>query len=306
MSNKDIYREFANKNSLPIFFMPWWLDTVAGDNWDVVIYNHKGKIMGVFPYGFERKIYGNLIYNPIFSNRLGPLIFFDPTQKGNRRLSFEKKAYHELIDQLPKFFILKMGFYYNFQNWLPFYWKGFSQTTMYSYEIDVESNFYENLSSPKKRYYRKAEIETEIDEDLDASLFYDLHKKFLAKRGKKIHFGKEVFVNTVNKSCEMGHGKIFYATKNGVIVSIIFFVWDRERAYYLIGSLNPEVKGSSFLTLLIDKAIKFLKGKTKIFDLEGSMIENVEENCRNLGGRQISYHSICKYNGIAKLKLLRR
>lgn len=37
------------------------------------------------------------------------------------------------IDNLPKFDYFNMNFHYSITNWLPFYWRGFKQTTRYTY-----------------------------------------------------------------------------------------------------------------------------------------------------------------------------
>ena len=305
MNNKQFYREFAKKRDLPIFFTPWWLDSVAKDNWDVAIYKNENKVFGIFPYMTTKKLYGNIITNPQFTTRLGPIIFYEKQQSSNRKISYDKKVLDNLIEQLPKFLLFEMGFYYNIENWLPFYWKGFMQTTKYSYQLDLKNSFYEGLVSSKKSDIKKAKKVVEIKEDLDPELFYKLHKENLNKRGKDIFFTKDFFLSMFNESSEREQGKIFYATDGENIHSAYFIVWDKERSYFMINMINQEFRNSGSTTLLMSEVFNFLKGRTKFCDMAGSMIEGVEQSLRNYGSEQISYYAIYKYNGLAKLKLLK-
>jgi hypothetical protein len=195
-----------------------------------------------------------------------------------------------------------MGFHYNITNWLPFYWKGFKQTTQYSYQIDLEEDFYKGLSSSKKSDIKIAKRSVVVKEDLDPELFYNLHSKNLVLRGKKIFYTQQFFNSMYKESFKRDQGKIFYATDGENIHSAIFIVWDKQRSYFMINVIDPKFTKSSSVTLLIQYAFEYLQGRTKICDMAGSMIEGVEQSLRNYGSKQIPYHAIHKYNGIAKLK----
>jgi hypothetical protein len=83
---------------------------------------------------------------------MGPWIKYPPNQKYANRLSLEKEVYFSIIDQLPDIDHFSQNFYYLVTNWLPFYWKGFNQTTRYTYLIknltdlpEVFSRFKDNM-----------------------------------------------------------------------------------------------------------------------------------------------------------------
>ena len=60
----------------------------------------------------------------------------------NERLSFEKKVCSQFADRLKdlKLSYLCVNFAPAFTNWLPFYWKGYRQTTRYTYQIQGVDN----------------------------------------------------------------------------------------------------------------------------------------------------------------------
>ena len=75
--------------------------------------------------------------------------------------------------------ISMLGFTGVSYNWLPFYWKGFVQHTMYTYVIQDISDLNEvfsNFKSTVRNKIRKAEqlVKVEISEDIEA--FYRLEK----------------------------------------------------------------------------------------------------------------------------------
>lgn len=54
---KEQYRQFCqNEKDIPIFSKDWWLDAVCGvDNWDVVLVEKGGQIVGALPYFVKKK-----------------------------------------------------------------------------------------------------------------------------------------------------------------------------------------------------------------------------------------------------------
>ena len=141
MTNKDRYREHCNnKKTIPIFSTDWWLDAVAGkNNWDVALAFHDSEIVASMPYVKKRRFGFKLCTLPQFTPYLGPWI--KPSKKKySKMLGQQKKFFTTLIDQLPKFDYFNQNWSYKQSNWLPFYWKNFSQKSFYTYVIDDLSN----------------------------------------------------------------------------------------------------------------------------------------------------------------------
>ena len=55
--NKAEYRRFIEKRAdIPVFFQDWWLDTVAGVNWEVILLKNKQEdIQAILPFTFQKR-----------------------------------------------------------------------------------------------------------------------------------------------------------------------------------------------------------------------------------------------------------
>jgi hypothetical protein len=118
-----------------MFQQPWWLDAVAPGAWSAVEIRRGGKLKAWLPYMIDRRMGLTLLRQPLLTPSLGPWI--SPSEgKHATQLSHQKELYTELIEQLPAHDYFSQTFHYSVENWLPFYWKGFQQTTYYTYVID--------------------------------------------------------------------------------------------------------------------------------------------------------------------------
>ena len=54
--NKARYADFCKDGEdIPVFLAPWWLDLDAGpDNWEVVLLENNGELVGALPFCFAR------------------------------------------------------------------------------------------------------------------------------------------------------------------------------------------------------------------------------------------------------------
>ena len=303
MENKKKYIDFCTRESLiPIFSIPWWLDAVCGpENWDVILVEKGNEIVASFPYYLKK---GNLgmtyITMPVLTQKLGPYIKYPITQKYSSRLSYEKEIMLEIINRLPIFDYFNMHFDYRYSNWLPFYWRGFEQTTRYTYIIEDISDFehvFSCFEHSKRKNIKKAIKEVEIFYDLPCKDFYENHKMTLQKQGEVISYSYEIF-ETNNA------GRVIYCKDSeGNIHAALLVIWDNESAFDLISTIDPSYRNSGAATLLVYEMIKLLSGKVDKFDFEGSMIEGVEESFRKFGTIQKSYFRIYKRN-TRKCKLI--
>ena len=303
MTNKAKYIEFCNKeDEIPIFSQYWWLDAVCGkDYWDVIVIEKEEDIIATLPYCFNNKKGPKHISMPLLTQKLGPYIKYPPNQKYVKRLSFEKKIFTDLIESLPNYKCFIQNFNYTITNWLPFYWKGFNQTTRYTYVINEINNIesvYNNFHYSKKRNIKKAiSLGLEIKYDLSAKEFYENHKLTLAKQNKRIKYSFDLFEKIYKEAYRRKAAKVIYAIDSlNNIHSALFVIWDKNSAYHLINSIDPEFRHSGSVSLLFREIISYLSDKTQRFDFEGSMIESVENSYRRFGAKQIPYFSLSKVN----------
>lgn len=304
MTAKDKYRILCQKEpSIDLPGRDWWLDAVAGAHaWDVVVVEKNGEIVASLPYVLHKKLGFRIILMPPLTPGLGVWIRYPEGQKYASRLSYEIKVCDELIEQLPAFHRFHQRFQHRFTNWLPFYWRGFEQTTRYHYIIpnlsDLETvfaEFRENI----RREIRKAQKRVRIYENDDPEKLYHLIHKTFERQNLPVGFSLE-FLERIAAACRLRNCcKILFAEDaRGRLHSGLLLVWDQQMAYYLQGGNDPDLRNSGAASLLMWEAIQFAATVTQQFNFAGSMIPAIERYFRGFGAVQTPYFAIYKNNHI--------
>ena len=297
---KSLYKDYSEKEYLPIFFQPWWLDTLAGqENWEAVVAKKNDEIIGVMPYSISKKFFFKTIKMPPLTQFLGPWIVY-PDIKGSNKLSIDKAVMTELISKLPNFHKFSQCWNYLYKNWLPFYWKDFKQTTKYTYVLDYKCKLDEIWSSIKpniKSDIQKAQKKYNlvIDENPNIEDFINLNKLVFERQGMISPYSDKSIRNIYSETLLRNSGKLFLAKdKHNNFHAGVFIIWDKKSAYYLLGGGDPDLRGSGATSFCLWEAIKYCSDKTEKFDFEGSMIEPIEKFIRAFGAKQFPYFLIEK------------
>jgi len=299
MTNKEIYREFCQKEKdIPIFSKDWWLDSVCGiDNWDVATVVKGGHTVASMPYFKTKKSFFNIITLPNLTQTMGVYIKYPKGQKYYKRLSWEKELMTKLIEQLPKVDYFIQNFDHNITNWLPFFWKGFEQTTRYTYIIEniTIEELEKNLETDIRRRRRKAyEVGVEIIEGEDIKKFYELNELTFMRQGISIPYTFE-FIKKLYDSCKKNNAvKMYFAKYENEIIAANFLIYDEATVYYLMGGIDPNYKDLGAMDIIQLESIKFALENDRKFDFEGSMIESIEKYFRSFGAIQKPYFMITK------------
>ncbi len=298
MTNKSDYRELCRTESMPVFMEAWWLDAVASSDWDVTLVRKGGQIVAAMPYTKNMYRFG-LVYigQPSLTQHLGPWIR-PSNAKYAKQLSREKDLMNRIIDQLPHFSSFNQNWSYRNQNWLPFYWRGYSQTTSYTYVIpdltdldEVFSQFQEKVRTDIRKSVGRNQITICDSSPIEELLA--LNKKTFSRQSLNQADSDDFISNLVAKADANKCIKWFIAKgADNVAHAGVLIVWDKQSAYYLIGGGDPELRNSGATSLCIWEAIKFASTVTKSFDFEGSMLEPVERFVRGFGAKQMPYFSI--------------
>lgn len=300
-SKKDKYRQLCTEKSIPLFLQAWWMDSVCteGKAWDVLLFEKKGAILGALPYHFTNKFGFKLILQPQLTQYNGVWIDYPNNQTSVERYSLEQEVCSALIAQLEGLELhhYEQNFAPSFTNWQAFYWKGYSQTTRYSYIInniaDTEK-VYENFHLFKKKHIRKAEAKYTLELNLGVEEFYNFHKQAYSQLNKNLFYSKQFLTNLCNTAITKNQGKIIAIKDGETILSAMFVVWDAQAGYYLISAIDPRYRSTGASILMVWEAIKFLSNKTQSFDFEGSMIEGVAKANQEFGAVQQAYFYIQK------------
>jgi len=275
-----------------------WMDAVCvKGSWDVVSsYSKSGVLQGVLVY-HHRSIFGlSFILMPPMCFYNGIMLFYPEGQSQYEKVSFEEKVCSDLISQLPSYCFYYQQFDPSFTNWAPLYWKGFKQTTRYTYRINTAVPGKINIDQLKgnvRRNIQKAESFCSISElDLDAFVsallesYEHRENPFNIELIKRLHSGlhQKGAVNLI--ACQHSVSGVIYA---GAMIA-----YDKDRSYYVVGFYNPNYKDSGALSYLLWKLIS--NNKTACFDFEGSMIKEIEHFFRGFGGEWTPHSRIWKFN----------
>lgn len=290
--NDDVIAEVAS-----IFQQPWWLDAVAPGTWSAVEIHRGGELKARLPYIVDRRMGLVLLRQPLLTPSLGP--WLSPSEgKYATQLAHQKELYTDLIEQLPAHDYFSQNFHCWVENWLPFYWKGFQQTTRYTYIIDnlsdldrVWSEFQENI----RREIRKASKRLRVHSEYGIDKFLDVHELTFTRQGLLLPYSRE-FVRRLDNACSARSArKIFFAEDGGGrIHAVAYIVWDERSAYYLMGGGDPELRTSGAMSLAMWEAIQFSHQISHRFDFEGSIIESIERFFRGFGARQAPYFHVSR------------
>lgn len=298
---KEIYRNFSRAEpSLPIFFRDWWLDAATGpDSWNVALVMRAGQVAAAMPY-VQRKQYGmRVISLPPLTPMLGPWIRPGNGKPGTT-LSNERALMHALIEQLPAFDHFIQNWHHECTNWLPFYWKGFCQTTRYTYLLDdirdmrkVWNGFQHNTRGECRKAANRFKLQ--LREDLPLGDFLALNRMTFAKQGLQVPYS-DGFVRQVDAACmERGCRKFWIAVDpEGRHHAGLYIVWDEISAYGLMSGMNPDLRSSGAISLCFREAIKYASTVTQKFNFSGSMMQPMERFFRGFGARQVPYFRITK------------
>lgn len=303
MSNKERYIEFSkNEMDIPIFMQHWWMDAVCMEGeWDVVLCERNNNIVGCLIFFIKTKWGIHYVTQPPFTQKNGIYIKYPKGQTVGKRLSFEKDIIYELIDKLEKYKLLfyRQSYDYKYVNWLPLYWRGYEQTTCYTYRIEDISNI-ENVIS-QFDYSKRNDLKFAVKQHLSierggtVDSLYSYHKQVLFKQGKTISYSKELLKRILSIVFEKKCGEILYiADELENIHSLILIIWDKNVSYNLITAIDPDYRKSRSSVLLFKEAIKESSKHVNVFDFEGSMIESVENSYRKFGTVQLPYYKIKK------------
>jgi len=292
MDMKNKFREICEKNQVPIFLTDWWMDTVSGQNWDVILYEENDTVLAFFVYAYRKKLGHLIIENPPLTPFSG-LYFLESFYALNIKdlVGKQNKIIDTILKKLPPYSKLNIRHHPATKNLLPFHWRGISLGLKYTYRINLKdfSNDYKTYSSRKRNKLSIAMRSYSVVENDDIEIFTVMLERFLNRRDMSISFSKDLVKRIITSARSKNKSKIFHALDDeGNIDAILLLLWDDSTAYNLVMSHNP-FKNKGALSLLLHSSIIYAKQFATFYDFEGSMVESIERNYREMGGVQTPY-----------------
>ena len=283
MSDKDKYKYYTkNNNDIPIFSRPWWLDAVSDEGyWDVILYEKNNNIYGSLPFFIKKKNIFKLSILPRLTQKLGP--YFADSKFNDNEIIFS-----HLSKKLPYTNYFDQNCHHTINNQKIFINEGFTVKNMRTCIIEDIKNINEikNNFSKNRRYDLSKAKENNLNTNFNVNpnLFYEEHVKNLKKRGLKINYSKNFLIRLFDACSENKSGKLIgvYDNSNNYL-ALCFIVWDDLYAYLIGLTTNSDNLKTGASSLLIFNSINYLIGKTKNFDFEGSMDENIYKFYNSFG-----------------------
>ena len=304
--DRDSYRKLCYNQGadLPVFFQDWWLDVLCGrDDWQVVMYTEDPNIVAVMTYYIKKKFFFRYITVPPLTKFMGPYFLRDFEHRKVQSILVR------LLESLPRVSGFSQILHYQINNWLPYKWKGYSQTAYYSYTINNIENIesvWQNLDADyRNNKIAKAEKIYSISEDLDFDTLYQLTLQPFERQKIAIPISRTVLSELIAECEKQKSGKSLYAVDGeGKVVAVVYLVWDAKSCYLLLAGENELSRIHGAGIYLIWEAIKYASEYLAVntFDFLGGMSKKLERTRRQFGAIQKPYFLISKYTGLLKLK----
>jgi hypothetical protein len=293
----------ADRTHGELFRQPWWLDATAGaGGWGEVCVREGGRTVASLQYALRRRWGMTTLSMPPLTPVLGPC-FGKLDGKVSQILAREKDLTESLHAQLPRHDYFAQNFSANVTNWLPWYWLGYSQTTRYTYTLDLtqdEATLWAACLPKVRSDVRKAATRFAIAVKTDLGLDAFIGVQNLTFSRKRVQSPlRRSLIERVDAACaERGCRRIFLAADGaGRVHAGVYLVWDSTRAYYLMGGGDPNLRNSGATSLALWEAIRFARTVAPVFDFEGSMMEPVERFIRGFGATQVPYLRVWRAPG---------
>jgi len=269
---------------------------VKGD-WDVVLERDEdGGLVGVLVYHYRRYYGFNLILMPPMTAYNGIHIIYPQDKSDYSQVSHQYKVTESLISRLPQHSLYYQQYPPAFDNWLALYWKGYRETTRYTYVLDSEQGKTEatkELRDNLRRSIRNAEKACVIKE-VDFDTYWREAKASFENKQRPIPINKQALKNLCTSLCSVGKMKIRVCKnkETGQYLSGAVMAEDKDTIYYVSGFHHNAVKPSGSMAHVIWDSL--FSSDKKQFDFEGSIIKEVEFYFRSFGGKLTPHYRIFK------------
>lgn len=301
-SQQATYRAWAKTElSLPVWHQPWWLDATAGQgSWDAAIVTQGSEVLAVLPYVKQQnRLRLSVIGQPPLTQSLGPW-FSGGVPPG---LSQQHRLLDELREALPPAAAYVQNWMPEITNWLPFYWAGYSQSTRYTYRLDLaatEDDLWNQLSSSCRKTIRRSQrrftLSVEIAQNLDE--LWELHTQVFARQDMEVPNPRDQLERIVSAGTAHDAVTMYLARDEvGIPHAGVMIIHDQDRSYVLFSGVSQDYRHSGGKNLLLWQAILDARNRgQKVFDFEGSMIRRIETFDRSFGPVQMPYFGVWRYN----------
>ncbi len=314
--NKKYWSSICEDYSeIPVFLQPWWWDITCGKSgWEIAMsFSPKGTPQGAMLYEIKTNYGIRRLTLPPFTPFNGIWLRNIDTSKAHSLYSKRRKIITQILEELPRASMQDFKIHYALDDWLPFKWKGYNQTTQYTQTLDItaeEEEIYAGLKSATRSKIKRASSFLKLISVKDINRFIEHIQAVFSY--KKIKFGnrEKNIIRTIDKRLTELDKKEIYAVqdKDGHIHAMIYLIFTGQQVHYWLGGASPAYRNEAGMYLLLWEAIKKSRGRAKCFDFDGSNHPNIAPVFTGFGAIPKGYHYIYRSNGwmYRLLRLVRR
>lgn len=279
-----------------VFAKSWWLQAACGQA-RVLGCFESGQLVAGIPLHYERRMGIRMCVMPKLTQTMGVVMAPLPG-KSVARQGRETEILDRFAQQLAAEPVFVQAFHPACQNWFPFYWRGYTQTTHYTYVLDDLASMdriWDGLDTHRRANIRKARRLGLTVRECGPETVFEAAAATFRRQGLHCAYTREYLCRLAGAARANDAGVCMAATdREGKVHGAAFFVWDSQRGYQIAGGHDPARGSSGGVALLVWSLIEFAASRTAIFDFEGSMRKPVESSFRSFGARRVGYNRIVK------------
>jgi hypothetical protein len=287
------YHAFVDASPQGIFYCKtWWLEATAPHRWQILVLRSGEQIKAAWPLVYNSA--GNIVM-PLLTQKLG-VLFAPSTARYTKQLGDQVEICNLFLDHIPGEIGISQQFHEEFTNWLPFMWRGFRQTTKYTYifdDLENLSDYMSRMSNDCRQRINKAAKELEVIETDDLQLMYNINMLTFQRQAAKCPYSFDQ-VARIHTACRTHAGARIIIAKDssGNIHACDYMVFDPRCAVSIIQGADPKFRKGGAQRLLDWNSINFAATVSAKFDFEGSVMAAVEPYNRGFGARQTPYFQL--------------
>ena len=278
-----------------VFCYSWWLEAITKSNFKLIAIIDNGEILAGIPVAYDSH---NKVNEPPLTRTLGVLYKNIEYTSQRKQISTERKWLSALLKQLPLENFVQMCMHHNFTDWLPFRWRGFRQTTRYTYIINYEkktiNDLWNRMDLETKRVIRRAEEKgIRIETADDFSEVYKFESMSYERQGLEFRVPFDDLKLLDDAIKKRGNRIIFRAVDNlNRVHAVLYIAYNSKSAYALLSGSDSNLRKLGGHTLIMWEAVKHFWNKLEYFNFGGSDIERIEAHLRGFGGVLTPYFHI--------------
>lgn len=282
------------------------METVCRDKqWDVFLVLDDGHVTGALPYLIGSKLGMRYILQPQLTQFSGPVVIpssqqlasaYAPPDEHFRAVCMALTAQLESLDLA----YYCQHFAPTVTDWLPFHWAGYQQTTRYTYRLpdisDPDALFAAFHNNRRKRI-RRVSDSLHVRFDMTPEDFARFHVAYWRSKGQRDLLSEVFIVHVCRQALARKQGVIgSLCDASGKVVMARFVVFDEQCAYSLMSAYDTGEHLNGHSEMLLWELLKWLSGRTRSFDFEGSMDAGIGHFYEGFGAQLVPYFQVYKCN----------